>query len=120
MANDDSQTSQNPSDARKKGPDTGPDTGSDASLPEPKKSKKRAKPRMFRSIYIGGIVGGLTGIVFVAILAILVVVGMSVDAEQRTGQNAWWLLFGLACPGVLLVIFCSMLGAIAGLVRSRM
>ncbi len=88
--------------------------------PEPSKPKKRAGRRMIRSICLGAVFGGVSGVLFLVILAILVLVRMSLDSGQDTGQNVLLSLWGLTCFGPFLILFCTLLGAVAGLVRSRM
>ena len=99
-----------------------PDTpaNSDDVIPEPLQPERRARPGMLRSIVRYGVLGGICGVMFLVLLAILLLVRMSMDSGQDTGQNLFLSLGGLTCFGPLLVLFCTFLGAAAGLIRSRL
>jgi len=44
----------------------------------------------------------------------------SLTGVEGPSSEIWTLVWTVVCPGPFLVIFCALLGAVAGFIRSRM
>ena len=73
-----------------------------------------------RGVVIGAGIGAACATLLLFAFTVIVIIKMSMDSVHDAALSMTTFLFGIVCFGGLFVLICTFIGALVGLLRSRM
>jgi len=107
-----------PADAPSGTQGSSPPAGNAPDSTPPKKKRKR--PRLVRSVFVGAAVGGGLALLLLVVFTVIVTVHMLLARGHDPAASMTKYLFGIVCFGPVLVLLCTLIGSIAGFLRTRL